>query len=185
MRMDPGTMETIDFNGISCQVVRRNSRRVRIVFLGGQLRVVLHHRLDPLPIMDRHKQWILKKHEWFQSLRSLAEALELSRRSNEEFVGLVREASGKYAEALAVKPLGIGFRRMKSKWGSCSSQGKISLNTWLQALPDALIAFIVFHELAHLKVRNHGPAFKALIRAEFPHCRELDKKLRLYSLKIL
>jgi hypothetical protein len=74
---------------------------------------------------------------------------------------------------------------MKSKWGSCSSIGKISLNTWLQALPDDLVAYVVFHELAHLKVRNHGPAFKALIRAEFPDYRSLDKKLKLYGLKIL
>jgi predicted metal-dependent hydrolase len=74
---------------------------------------------------------------------------------------------------------------MKSKWGSCNPKGKISLNTWLQALPDEPVAFVVYHELAHLKVRNHGPDFKALIRAEFPQHRDLDKQLNLYSLKIL
>jgi len=52
-------------------------------------------------------------------------------------------------------------------------------------LPDGLVAFIVFHELVHLKVRNHGPDFKALIAKEFPDFRELDKKLRLFGLKIL
>ena len=178
-------MEILNFNGIPCQVLRHSRRRVRIAFHSGQLRVTLPRHLDPLAIMDRHKQWILKKHEWFGQQRLLAEQLKLVRRSNDEFVGLVREASGKFAVALAVKPLGIGFRRMKSKWGSCSARGKISLNTWLQVLPGELVAFVVFHELAHLKVHNHGPEFKALIRAEFPHCRDLDKKLRLYSLKIL
>ena len=147
--------------------------------------MVLPRHLDPLPIIDRHKQWILEKHEWFQRQRLLAEQLELVHRSNEEFLGLVRELSGRYAGVLAVRPAGIGFRRMKSKWGSCSAKGKINLNTWLQVLPDELVAFVVFHELAHLKVRNHGPEFKALIRAEFPHYRDLDKQLRLYSLKIL
>ena len=93
--------------------------------------------------------------------------------------------AGSYAGVLGVKPAGIGFRRMKSKWGSCSAKGKVNLNTWLQALPDELVAFIVFHELAHLKVRNHGPEFKALIRSEFPDYRDLDKQLKLYSLKIL
>jgi predicted metal-dependent hydrolase len=34
-------------------------------------------------------------------------------------------------------------------------------------------------------VHNHGSEFKALVRSEFPHCRELDKKLKLYGLKIL
>ena len=74
---------------------------------------------------------------------------------------------------------------MKSRWGSCSSKGKISLNTWLQVLPEELVAFVVFHELAHLNVRNHGREFKNLIRAEFPSFRDLDKKLKLYTLKIL
>ena len=178
-------METLNFNGITCQVVRRNRRSVRIAFHGGHLRVVLPRHLDPLPIIDQYKKWILEKHEWYQQQRTLAETLDLSRRGNEEFLGLVRELSERYAGVLAVRPLGISFRKMKSKWGSCSSTGKISLNTWLQALPDELVAFVVFHELAHLKVRNHGPAFKALIRAEFPDFRDLDRKLKLFSLKIL
>ena len=178
-------METVDLEGIPCQVVRRNGRRVRIAFRQGRLRVVLPRHLDPLPVIDRHREWILEKHEWFRRQRLLAEELELTRRSNAEFLDMVRDLSGKYAEVLAAKPSGIGFRRMKSKWGSCGSQGKINLNTWLQVLPGELVAFIVFHELAHLRVRNHGPEFKALIRSEFPHHRDLDRQLKLYSLKIL
>lgn len=178
-------METIDLEGITCQVVRRNSRRVRIAFHSGRLRVVLPRYLDPLLIIDQHKKWILEKHEWFRQQRLLAGQLELSQRANEEFLGLVRNLCGRYAGVLAVRPSGISFRKMKSKWGSCSSKGKICLNTWLQVLPEELVAFVVFHELAHLNVRNHGREFKNLIRAEFPSFRDLDKKLNLYSLKIL
>ena len=178
-------METVNLEGIPCQVVRRNGRRVRIAFRQGRLRVVLPRHLDPLPVIDRHRQWILEKHEWFRQQRLLAEELELTRRSNEEFLDMVRDLSGKFAGVLAAKPSGIGFRRMKSKWGSCSAKGKINLNTWLQVLPDELVAFIVHHELAHLRVRNHGPEFKALIRCQFPNHRDLDRQLKLYSLKIL
>ncbi len=178
-------METVDLEGITCQLVRRSRRRVRIAFHSGRLRMVLPRHLDPLPIIDRHRQWILEKHEWFQRQRLLAEQLELENRSNEDFIALVKELSGRYAGMLGVKPLGIGFRRMKSKWGSCSSRGKICLNTWLQSLPVELVAFIVYHELAHLRVRNHGPEFKALIRSEFPQHRDLNRQLKLYSLKIL
>lgn len=178
-------METLDLEGIPCQVVRRNNRRVRIAFLSGRLQMVLPGDVDPQSIIGRHKKWILEKHEWFQRQRLLAEQLELVRRSNEEFLGLVRSISSRYAEVLEARPAGIGFRRMKSKWGSCSFQGKITLNTWLQVLPDELVAFVVFHELAHLRFHNHGPEFKALIRLEFPHHRDLDRQLKLYSLKIL
>jgi predicted metal-dependent hydrolase len=178
-------METVDLEGIPCQLVRRSRRRVRIAFHSGRLRMVLPRHLDPLPIIDRYREWILEKHAWFQRQQLLAERQPLVQRSNEAFLGLVRGLSGKYSAILAVKPLGIGFRRMKSKWGSCSSKGKISLNTWLQVLPEELVAYIVCHELAHLKVRNHGPEFKALVRRHFPHFRDLDRQLKLYSLKIL
>jgi predicted metal-dependent hydrolase len=178
-------METVELEGITCQVLRRGGRRVRIAFHGGNLRIVLPRYLDPLPIIDRHREWILAKHEWVQRQLRLAEQLELTHRSNEEFLDLVRALSGRYALALGVKPSGIGFRRMKSKWGSCSTRGKVNLNTWLQVLPEELVAYIVCHELAHLRVRNHGPEFKALIRSEFPHFRDLDRQLKLYSLKIL
>ena len=178
-------METVNLEGIPCQVVRRRCRRVRLAFRQGRLSMVLPRHLDPQPVIDRHRDWILEKHEWFQRQRLLAEQQQLVQRSNDEFVALVRECSGRYAGALGVKPCGIGFRRMKSKWGSCSAKGKVNLNTWLQVLPDELVAFIVHHELAHLRVRIHGPEFKALVRSEFPQHRDLDRQLRLYSLKIL
>jgi predicted metal-dependent hydrolase len=178
-------METFNFNGISCQVVRQNRRRVRIAFHGGLLRVTLPRNLDPLPIMDRHRQWILKKHEWFRKQQLLADQLELVSRQNDEFLDLVRDASRRFAATLGVQPAAIVFRKMKSKWGSCGMNGRIRLNTWLQVLPDELIVFVVYHELAHLRVHNHGLEFKALIREAFPDCRDLDKRLRLYSLKIL
>lgn len=178
-------METVDLEGITCQVLRRNGRRVRLAFRQGRLSVVLPRHLDPRPIIDRHRDWILEKHEWFQRQRLLADRQELVRRSNEEFVALVRDYCARYGGVLGVKPAGIGFRRMRSKWGSCSPKGKVNLNTWLQVLPDELVAFIVHHELAHLRVRNHGPEFKALVRSEFPHHRDLDRQLKLYSLKIL
>jgi hypothetical protein len=178
-------METLDFEGIPCQVRRRNGRRVRIAFHGGQLRVLLPRCVDPLPIIEQHKQWIVEKHAWYQQQRRLAGQLELNRRSGDVYLRLVQDLVARYAGVLGVRPTAIRFRKMKSKWGSCSSKGEITLNTWLHVLPETLVAFIVFHELAHLQVRNHGPLFKALIRSEFSDFRDLDKKLKLYSLKIL
>ncbi|HSQ36043.1 MAG TPA: M48 family metallopeptidase [Candidatus Binatia bacterium] len=177
-------METIVFEGIPCCVLRRNRGRMRIAFHGGHLRVVLPRFLDPLPIIAEHRKWILEKHEWLRQQQRLAGELPLSDRTGEEFLHLVRDLSRRYGGALGVRPAVIRFRKMKSKWGSCSATGKISLNTWLQALPEALIAFIVFHELAHLKVRDHGSSFKALIRSEFPNFRELNNELKLFSLKL-
>lgn len=56
----------------------------------------------------------------------------------------------------------IRIRRMRSRWGSCSRQGDITLNLELLRMPMDCIDYVVIHELCHLKVFNHSPAFYAL-----------------------
>ena len=80
---------------------------------------------------------------------------------------------------------GIKFRKMKRRWGSCRSDGIITFNSFLQFVPEHLIAYIIFHELAHLIVKGHNRKFKAIIAREFPNYRQLDKELNLYGLKLL
>ena len=55
----------------------------------------------------------------------------------------------------------LGLRRMKSRWGSCSPRGRILMNTCAVKLPLGLVDYILMHELCHLKVPNHSPAFWA------------------------
>ena len=63
-------------------------------------------------------------------------------------------------------------RYMASRWGSCSSHGRISLNTHLAKVPPATAAYVTVHELCHLRHMNHGPGFYALLEASLPDWRE-------------
>lgn len=49
-----------------------------------------------------------------------------------------------------------------SRWGSCSSQGRIRLSWRLILAPPDVRRYVVAHEVAHLRHLNHGPEFKAL-----------------------
>lgn len=59
----------------------------------------------------------------------------------------------------------IRIRRMKRKWASCSSRGRITFDTELLRQPAEFRREVIVHELLHLKVPNHGGLFKALLRA--------------------
>nr|MDJ0832421.1 M48 family metallopeptidase [Gammaproteobacteria bacterium] len=69
--------------------------------------------------------------------------------------------------ALAAE-LGFSFQRVtirsqKSRWGSCSSRGTISLNDQLMFMPAASVRYLMIHELCHTRHLNHSPAFWQLV----------------------
>ena len=70
-----------------------------------------------------------------------------------------------WAQRLGVTPREIHLRPMKRKWASCSSRGRLTFNTDLLRQPAAFRREVIVHELLHLKVPNHGPLFKALLKA--------------------
>ena len=57
----------------------------------------------------------------------------------------------------------IQIRNQRTKWGSCSSRGTLSLNWRVIMAPPAISAYLVVHELAHLREPNHSAAFWAIV----------------------
>ena len=76
------------------------------------------------------------------------------------------------------KPAELAIRTMKSRWGSCSNRGKITLNTELVRLPDKYIEYVITHELCHLRHHNHGAGFYALLSELFPDWKETRKEMK-------
>ena len=70
-----------------------------------------------------------------------------------------------WARRIGVEPKAVNLRPMTRKWASCSSKGRLTFDEDLLRQPAAFRREVIVHELVHLKVPNHGPLFRSLLRA--------------------
>jgi len=72
----------------------------------------------------------------------------------------------------------IGLRGQKTRWGSCSSGGKLSFNFKLLRFRKEVIDYVIIHELCHLKEMNHSKKFWMLVENYCPDYKSLRKELK-------
>jgi predicted metal-dependent hydrolase len=97
---------------------------------------------------------------------------------------LVREARSALEPWLARLAAESGFgyervqlRRQRTRWGSCSRSGTISLNVCLLFQPPAVVRYLMLHELCHTRQMNHSARFWRLVATHEPDFRMLDWEL--------
>ena len=71
----------------------------------------------------------------------------------------------------------VQIRRQRTRWGSCSPTGTISLNACLMFQPAAVVNYLLIHELAHTRHLNHSRRFWRLVERFEPRWCELDAAL--------
>ena len=81
------------------------------------------------------------------------------------------------AECLGVRYQRVQIRRQRTRWGSCSARGTISLNCCLLFHRPEVVRYLLAHELAHLTHMNHSRQFWELVERYEPQWRALDQEL--------
>ncbi|HYC07713.1 MAG TPA: SprT family zinc-dependent metalloprotease [Candidatus Binatia bacterium] len=89
-----------------------------------------------------------------------------------------------HAHILGVTPTGISIRDQRTRWGSASRNGRLSFSWRLILAPPEALETVVVHELAHLRIFGHGPAFWALVETRRPDHRTWRRWLREHSVEL-
>ena len=71
----------------------------------------------------------------------------------------------------------VAIRCQRTRWGSCSTRGTVSLNCSLVFLRPEVVRYLFLHELAHTKHMNHSASFWRLVERLEPDYRRLDREL--------
>jgi predicted metal-dependent hydrolase len=108
---------------------------------------------------------------------------EAARRAVERWY---RREAGRYlrrlveaeAERLGYGPAAVAIRNQRTRWGSCSAAGTLSLNWRLYLVPEDVARYVVVHELIHLRIPNHSKRFWRTLTAAAPGWQRQARWLR-------
>ncbi len=167
---------------INYEVVHRNIKYPRLEFKTGTLLLVLPKGYeDHSDIIEKHKNWIYKRNSEIATALEKAQKKRLHfKRTDEEFRQFTHSMVENISRELKININNIYFRRMKSKWGSCSSKKNLTVNTLLRYLSDDLIKYVIFHEMTHLIERKHNERFWKFISKKFNNYKSKEKELLEY-----
>jgi len=154
---DRGLPEVLDLRALSehwrVHYRRRSGAQTRIVTRGRDV-IVYHHGDDEPACRMALRRWLA--------------------RHAREYLGAKAQ---RMSAATGHRYRRLQIRGQKSRWGSCSSNGTLSLNYKLLFLEPELVRYLLVHELAHTRVLDHSPRFWKYVARHEPHWRELDVQL--------
>lgn len=86
-----------------------------------------------------------------------------------------------YAHKIGREVKSIRYKDTKSRWGSCSVDGRLSFSWRLVMAPKEVFEYVVAHEVAHLIEMNHGPRFWTLCEKLCPNSKVYRTWLKKWS----
>lgn len=130
--------------------------------------------------IESHKSWIEKSSVKVTERQRQEESITPEIRA--EYIKKAKEylpkATKYYADIMGLYPTSIRITDAKTRFGSCSPKNGICYSWRLMMYPKDAIDYVVVHELAHIRVKNHGRDFYALVEKFMPDYKERNKKLR-------
>ena len=129
-----------------------------------------------------HAAWI-EKHLTLQRERAArrppattgAEIQALKARARAE----LPEKIARWSERMGVVPTGFRVTEARKRYGSCSGKNSLCFSCFLMNCPEEAVELVVVHELCHIREKNHGPGFYALLEQYLPDWRERKKRLTM------
>ena len=160
-------------------VIKRKVKYPRIELKTGKAVLILPEdsNFNADLLIEKHREWINKKLRFVSEIKKEFQGKKLFMRKDNDFVVIAINLIDKYCRKLKTRPSTVKFRYMRTKWGSCSNKGGISLNKLLKFIPDSLMAYVTYHELCHLIVPKHNRHFWLLVEKEFPEYKNNEREL--------
>jgi predicted metal-dependent hydrolase len=174
----------MELPNIPYRVSHRDVKYPRIEFKTGNLLFILPFGFKPVPLLEKHRSWILKKTGFIKECLKETRNKQIVERTEKQFRDLIYSFVKGASKELGGELNNIYFRTMKTKWASLSSKRNLTINRLMRHLPDHLLSYVIFHEVVHLKEKRHNDKFWKRISKNFNNYQELEKDLFVYWFQV-
>ncbi len=161
-------------------------RTTRKYFLNGETHLYLGKRYR-LKIISGLNEGVILKNGYFivvqrdkENQKRTSELLNnwYLRKAGEKFTEYFDICWENFSDITAIKPL-LRIRKMKTRWGSLSKKGTLTLNPELIKAPKECIEYVITHELCHTVYHNHSSQFYSLLERIIPDWKRIKHKLEI------
>lgn len=171
----------------------RSDRKTISISIAQDLTVMVKAPLK-MPVKDI-ELFISKHSSWIEKHKALTAQRNEYRRENALSQEQIKQLKIKARETLHdrvkhfssimnVRPAKVKITSAVTRWGSCSGKNSLSFSFRNMLLPQDLIDYIVVHELAHIRVKNHSHVFYDEIAKYMPDYKERIAKLKEIQKKL-
>lgn len=124
-----------------------------------------------------HEKWVDKKRDRLLQKQSAMQQVDIERLRAMalEYIPVRAEY---YAKVMGVRYTGLKITAAKSRFGSCNSKNSICFSLYLMSYPESAIDYVIVHELAHIKEKNHSSAFYKVVESVLPDYKDRRKLLK-------
>lgn len=164
----------------------KSSRKTIEISISKELKIIVRapykmSHVDIDKFVLKHENWIEKhlviakdryKSKGYDEL-SDDEIINLKQKAMEIIPGRIEY----FSKIMNVKPSGVKITSAKTRWGSCSSKNSLCFSYRLMLYPPEAIDYVVVHELAHIRIKNHGKLFYQEIEKYMPDYKNRKKML--------
>lgn len=130
--------------------------------------------------VNAHKKWIERAKQ-----RVSERQKNFTQPTAEEIACLKKEAREyvlpkvcEFGKMMGLEPSAVKITSARTRFGSCSAKNSICFSCLLMRYPQEAVDYVIVHELAHIKHKNHGKQFYRLIEKYMPDYRERNRLLK-------
>lgn len=166
-------------------ILHKSKRKTLSVSISDQAQIVVRVSNAATPqqieaFLAKHQRWIanhLQKQQQFIQNHPEPGQEEIAAYQKEAKQYIPRRVEY-YAAMMGLTPTGIKITSAKKRYGSCNAKNSLCFSWRLMQYPPQAIDYVVVHELAHIKHKDHSAKFYALIEQYLPQYRQYRAMLR-------